>query len=577
MGERTQKRKAEAGTSSSAKTPVKKVAQKPKNPAPSSPRASISDSQEDKGRLLVHLINEDASQRTAQAEVPANVPESQENLEQPRTSAVQEDLPQDEVPVDESGVEVTMASIPDEATRTVQENVPAVEDLTADSDEDLAFDPPNSPMIIRRQNVEESTSVEEVRPESTIPGPSMTSEPIPGATQMGPGRGKRNIDSLPAASSGLTPSESTDESQHTKAGQSPGAPKTTGQHSGPSLDEDDQQAISMLPLLAPFLERTTGLRTLLEPLDQASRDIGETNLVAILSKADRSELNAAMECAAYQQTVLARAANISNEQEITCLREENETLQRYLTISEGRVVQMDIIVSTERRARQGLEAANKELEAERIVLRAEVERMRAEHATAGTELVRLQEEASQLLNQKNSLTTEAARLSGALEEVTSAKDALIEDKLKSEKVAAEVMNQLLGVVEYFGTTGTLPSDDNISLLRRLKRIQGVAKQMKIAGIRYRELSGQVAAIGLLRYYENLGRSITPGAGEGPITFDDEQLLTPSEGVAAAWQAFQTSWRAEGRSAIKAWIDEGQRQKQARTQASSSQPPLNPQV
>ncbi|KAG8051152.1 hypothetical protein GUJ93_ZPchr0009g1295 [Zizania palustris] len=465
------KRKAKVGTSSSAKTPVKKVARKPKNLAPSSSRASVSDSKEDEGRLLVRLIEEDETQRTAQAEVPANVPESQDNPEQPRTSAVQEDISQDEVPVNESGVKVTMASIPKEATRTAQDDAPTVQDLTADSDEDLAFDPPNSPMMTPMQNVEESTPMEEVRQEEIIPGPSTTSEPAQRVTQMGLGKGKRHIEPLPT------------------------------------------------------------------------------------------------------QTVLARAANICNDEEIARLREENNVLQRNLNISESRVAQMDNIVSTERRARQGLEATNKELEAERIVLRAEVEKLRAKHATAGSELVRLQEEASQLLNQKNILTTENARLSGVLGEVTLTKDALNEDKLKSEKVAVEVMNQ----PRSGDTTGILPSDDNITLLCRLKRIQGVAKQMKTAGIRYGELSGQVVVVGLLCYYEDLGRLITPDAGGGPITFDDERLLTPSEGVAAAWRAFQTSWRAEGHSAIKAWIDEGQRQKQVRTQASSSQPPSNPQV
>ncbi|KAG8047840.1 hypothetical protein GUJ93_ZPchr0008g13419 [Zizania palustris] len=286
----------------------------------------------------------------------------------------------------------------------------------------------------------------------------------------------------------------------------------------------------------------------------------------------RKSLNRGLE----GQAVLACAATLSGEREIAQLREENEALQRNLSFSEARVAQMDNMISTERRARQGLEAANKELEAERIVLRAEIERVRLEHANAGSELVRLQEEASQLLNQKNTLTTENARLSGVLEETTLSKDALIEEKLKSEKVATEVIEQMLGVLEYFGTTGSLPSDDNVTLLHRLKRIQGAAKQMKTAGIRYGELSGQVSAIGLLRYYEDLGRTITPSA-EGSITFDDERLLTPSEGVTAAWRAFQTSWRAEGRSAIKAWIDEGQRQKQVRNQASSSQPPPNPQV
>ncbi|KAG8081440.1 hypothetical protein GUJ93_ZPchr0007g3552 [Zizania palustris] len=580
------KRKAEVGASSSAKTPVKKVARKPKVLVPSSPRASASESLEDEGRMLTDLIDKDAEQAETNVEDTASMPESQINLEQVRTSAAQEILPQDEASVDESGVEVTAASIPGEATTAVREDAPTVEVLTADSDEDfgVAFDPPSSPMLTRRQNVEEPTSLEEVRPEDANLGPSTTSEPIPEPAQMGPGKDKGKMDPLPAPSSGSTPSESTDESQSNEGDPSTKTPKTTAQHSGPSPSEDDQQALSLLPLLAPFLERRTGLRTLLEPLDRASREVGETDLVAILSEAESSELNTAMERAAYQQTVLARAANISNERGNIHLREENATLQRNLSISEGRVAHLDVMVSTERRARQGLEAANKELEAEQIVLRAEIEKMRAEHAAAGAELVRLQEEkakaaeeASQLLSHKNSLTTETARLSEVVKELTSVKDALNEDKLKSEKVAVEVTNELLSVLEYFGTTGTLPSDDNVSLLRRLKRIQGAAKQMKTAGIRYGEISGQVAAIGILRYYEDLGHSITPNAEGGPITFDDDQLLTPSEDVAAAWQAFQTSWRVEGRSAIKAWIDEGQCQKQARAQASSSQPPPDPQA
>ncbi|KAG8069393.1 hypothetical protein GUJ93_ZPchr0005g14813 [Zizania palustris] len=188
------KRVAEAGASSSAKTPVKKVARKPKNlapldPAPSSSRTSLSGSKEDEGILLVKLIDEDAAQRSIhiedtagipepqanieevrapntqeeqieapmgvdEAEVPVNVPESGDNADQPMTSVVQEDTTQAGVPVDEGGVEVTMALILEEVTRTLQDDAPTVQDLAADSDEDYTFDPPISPVLDIPENVE---------------------------------------------------------------------------------------------------------------------------------------------------------------------------------------------------------------------------------------------------------------------------------------------------------------------------------------------------------------------------------------------------------------------------------------
>ncbi|KAG8065038.1 hypothetical protein GUJ93_ZPchr0004g38983 [Zizania palustris] len=169
-----------------------------------------------------------------------------------------------------------------------------------------------------------------------------------------------------------------------------------------------------------------------------------------------------------KQIVLARVAAVSNERGSLRLQGKVTALQRSLNVSEVRVSCLDKMVSAEWRARQNLEAANKKLEEEQIVLRAEVEKMRVEHATAGAEVVKLQEEkakatedASNLHSQKSSLATEAARLSAMVDELTSSKDALIEDKVKSEKVAAEVMNNLLGVLEYFGTLWTLRSSDNV--------------------------------------------------------------------------------------------------------------------
>ncbi|KAG8047994.1 hypothetical protein GUJ93_ZPchr0008g11649 [Zizania palustris] len=471
------KRKAEVGTSASAKTPSKKVARKPRTEAPSSLIASVSDSSEDEGRILVNLIDRDESQADVSIGNATNVLEIPSSSGQVGTSTAQENLPCDGAPLTESGAEVAaeLAPIPDEVTTAVSEEALTIEAsvLNFDSDEDfgVAFDPPSSPMLTRRQDFGGSAPVEEVRPEDTVPRTSATPELIPEVTQMGPGK--------------------------------------------------------------------------------ANREVGETDLVDIMSEAEGSELNSTIERAAYQQIVLARAAAVSNERGSLCLREENTALQWNLNISEGRVSHLDNMVSAERRARQGLEAANKKLEAEQIVLQAEIEKMRTWHAMAGAELVKLQEEktkaaeeASNLLSQKSSLATEVARLSTMVDELTASKDALLEDKLKSEKVVAEVMNQLLGVLEYFGTTRTLRSNDNVSLLRWLKMIQGAAKTMKTAGIRYGEISRQVASLGVLRYYEDQGISITPDSRAAPITFDESRLLNPSADVAAAWQAFQASWRAE---------------------------------
>ncbi|KAG8069150.1 hypothetical protein GUJ93_ZPchr0005g15984 [Zizania palustris] len=187
------------------------------------------------------------------------------------------------------------------------------------------------------------------------------------------------------------------------------------------------------------------------------------------------------------------------------------------------------------------------------------------------------EEANNLLGQKNSLMTEGARLSSLTNELSSLKNSLYEDKIKCEKVASDTMDNLRGVLEYFGTSWALSSTDDVPLLRRLKMIQAAAKTMNTTGIRYGEIFGHVAALRVLRYYEDLGLSIALEPEVAPVNFSDDRLLTPSIDVATAWEAFQPSWRAEGRSAIKAWIDEGLHQKQARSQPLSSRPPSDPKL
>ncbi|KAG8052794.1 hypothetical protein GUJ93_ZPchr0001g30254 [Zizania palustris] len=136
----------------------KKVAQKPKAAVPPSPVASVSESSEDEGRMLVDLIDKDAAQIDANIENAASVLELPSSFGQVETPAAQENLPQDGAPVNEGGAEVAARStlIPNEATTVAPEEAPTVEDLTenSDSDEDfgVAFNPPSSPMLTRRQD-----------------------------------------------------------------------------------------------------------------------------------------------------------------------------------------------------------------------------------------------------------------------------------------------------------------------------------------------------------------------------------------------------------------------------------------
>ncbi|KAG8095342.1 hypothetical protein GUJ93_ZPchr0012g19670 [Zizania palustris] len=78
------------------------------------------------------------------------------------------------------------------------------------------------------------------------------------------------------------------------------------------------------------------------------------------------------------KVVLARDAAISHERECNQLKEKVTTLQGSLVSSETRTSNLEEMVAAERNARTSLEAAKNELEAERIVLQDQVERLREE-------------------------------------------------------------------------------------------------------------------------------------------------------------------------------------------------------
>ncbi|KAG8083290.1 hypothetical protein GUJ93_ZPchr0015g6933 [Zizania palustris] len=207
---------------------------------------------------------------------------------------------------------------------------------------------------------------------------------------MGHGKGKGKGWPMSTPALVWTPSESTD------GGQSTEASEDASLRSDPSPSDDDRSALTRLPLLAPFLERRIGLRTLLEPLARASCEVGETELVSILGEAEGSELDVALEQAAYQHVVLARATAVSNERECNRLKEKVTALQGSLSDSEKRASSLEKMALTEQHAKAKLEGMKEELEAERVVLRAEVERLQGEHAASGADLVNLREERQRL-------------------------------------------------------------------------------------------------------------------------------------------------------------------------------------
>ncbi|KAG8081759.1 hypothetical protein GUJ93_ZPchr0014g46840 [Zizania palustris] len=372
----------------------------------------------------------------------------------------------------------------------------------------------------------------------------------------------------------------------------PGPATTSAGNSEDEAAADDHQALSWLPLLAPFLEQREGLRRLMEPLAEKSQDIVNSDLVSVLSEARASTLNTALERAALQQFVLARAAATSNEVEINRLKRKVTTLQTALNDSNERSIKLEEETLVERRARaasdealriarqdsDALRSSTQEVEAERVVLRAEVERLRQAAAASSAQLVELQGALNQAMAQKSSLMLQVAEVSATA--------AGLEAAEKNSVIAERTLEALQGTLEYFGTMCPSSSAATLEPLdQKLKRIQVASSLMMNSGIRYGEISGQCAGIGVLRHLESLQIPLGSVGGSTPGSFASDDLLRPSSDVAFAWEAFRSTWKTDHKVAAKAWIDEARRQKQAQTRpplpASPAPvipaPPTDPQV
>ncbi|KAG8100808.1 hypothetical protein GUJ93_ZPchr0013g35182 [Zizania palustris] len=344
---------------------------------------------------------------------------------------------------------------------------------------------------------------------------------------------------------------------------------------------------------APLTEHRTGLWALLEPLAEKIQDIANSDLVSALSEARAPGLNMALERAALQQFVLARAAATSNEVETNRLKRKVTTLQTALKDSDERALRLEEEVLVERRARveanealrlarqasNALRTSAQEAEAESLVLRAEVEKLRLAAATLSTQLVELQGSLKLAMAQKNSLMLQVVEVSATAAELETAEK-------KNASVEERTLDALQGTLEYFGTK--CPSSSaaaNESLDRKLKRIQVAVLLMMNSGVRYGEISGQCARIGVLCHLEALQIPIALVGGSTPGSFASEDLLHPSTNVASAWEVFRSTWKTDHKAAAKAWIDEARRQKQAQTRPpllaspalAPPAPPTDPQV
>ncbi|KAG8056253.1 hypothetical protein GUJ93_ZPchr0002g24391 [Zizania palustris] len=144
------------------------------------------------------------------------------------------------------------------------------------------------------------------------------------------------------------------------------------------------------------------------------------------------------------------------------------------------------------------------------------------------------------------------------------------------------MDVLQDVLECYNTSCS-PSFAVTSepLGHRLKLIQAKTKMMDAIVAKYGEVSGRVAAFGILHHLEDVGSTISPAMEVALVTFSGECLRALSPAIAGAWKTFQAPWRAEGSSAVKAWVDEVHHKKKLwahRTlKPSSDIPPVDPKV
>ncbi|KAG8081461.1 hypothetical protein GUJ93_ZPchr0007g5139 [Zizania palustris] len=146
---------------------------------------------------------------------------------------------------------------------------------------------------------------------------------------------------------------------------------------------------------------------------------------------------------------------------------------------------------------------------------------------------------------------------------------------QGEKMAADTVVSLWKTLACYGTGCTTFDVAREPLLRRIKFIQAVVRQISLTMSKYGEVSTQVAAFGILQHLEWSGLPLPSPSSSHPIAFGGSHLRSPSPVVAQSWRALKVTWQAEGPEAIRAWLEEALRARDpsapSRPSASARQP------
>ncbi|KAG8069839.1 hypothetical protein GUJ93_ZPchr0006g46316 [Zizania palustris] len=99
---------------------------------------------------------------------------------------------------------------------------------------------------------------------------------------------------------------------------------------------------------------------------------------------------------------------------------------------------------------------------------------------------------------------------------------------KDKEAAADAIGTLWDILEHFGTSYSLAFDIAWEpLSRRLRFIQAAARRVDVTVAKYWEVSGRVAALGVLLHLEAIGGVIPAAVGTIPITFEEEREVKAS--------------------------------------------------
>ncbi|KAG8069528.1 hypothetical protein GUJ93_ZPchr0006g45250 [Zizania palustris] len=176
--------------------------------------------------------------------------------------------------------------------------------------------------------------------------------------------------------------------------------------------EDAQKVMDKLPLLAPFFAPRPSLRELVEPLTQVCRVVGDTDLVAEVSRLEGVDLGIALEWAAYQFIVLARSATTSYDNECDHLKDKAANLRYLLADSQEKASNLEDALQQEQGRWAAFEVEAKNVQTKWGALVAEVQKLQAQKAILEKRTSKLTYSNSKLKLSVESLLAERSKCDG---------------------------------------------------------------------------------------------------------------------------------------------------------------------